>query len=86
MILHITTQMELIKLDKSIVLKRQSDGKITLWQLARIYIYTLPFATLDMILKNAIFQLDIIWFEISINMNYIYNEIMISTMSLKFNF
>jgi len=86
MILHITTQMELIKLDKSIELKRQTDGKITLWQLARIYIYTLPFATLDMILKNAIFQLDIIWFEISINMNYIYNEIMISTMSLKFNF
>ena len=57
MILHITTQMELIKLDKSIVLKRQTDGKITLWQLARIYIYTLPFATLDMILKNANFQM-----------------------------
>jgi hypothetical protein len=57
MILHITTQMELIKLDKSIVLKRQKDGKITLWQLARIYIYTLPFATLDMILKNANFQM-----------------------------
>jgi hypothetical protein len=49
--------MELIKLDKSIVLKRQTDGKITLWQLARIYIYTLPFATIDMILKNAIFQM-----------------------------
>ncbi len=56
MILHITTQMELIKLDKSIVLKRQTDGKITLWQLARIYIYTLPFATLDMILKMPIFK------------------------------
>lgn len=53
MILHITTQMELIKLDKSIVQNRQSDGKITPWQLARIYIYTLPFANLDMILEIA---------------------------------
>ena len=78
--------MELIKLDKSIVLKRQTDGKITLWQLARIYIYTLPFASLDMILKIANFQFEIIGFEISINMDYIYNEIMISIMSLKFNF
>lgn len=56
MILHITTQMELIKLDKSIVQNRQPDGKITPWQLARIYIYTLPFANLDMILKNANLQ------------------------------
>ena len=49
--------MELIKLDKSIVQNRQPDGKITPWQLARIYIYTLPFANLDMILKNANLQL-----------------------------
>lgn len=57
MILHLTTQMELIKLDKSIVQNRQPDGKITPWQLARIYIYTLPFANLDMILKNANLQM-----------------------------
>jgi len=25
------------------------------WQLARIYIYTLPFANLDMILENCLF-------------------------------
>ena len=63
MILHITTQMELIKLDKSIVLKRQIDGKITMWQMARIYIYTLPSATLDMISKNATFRCQkITWF------------------------
>ena len=57
MILHITTQMVLINLDKSVVLNRHSNGKITPWQLARIYIYTLPFANLDMILKNAHLQL-----------------------------
>ncbi len=49
--------MVLINLDKYVALNRHSNGKITHWQLARIYIYTLPFANLDMILKNAHLQL-----------------------------
>jgi hypothetical protein len=32
------------------------NGEITMWQMARIYIYTLPSATLDMISKNATFR------------------------------
>jgi hypothetical protein len=39
MILHITTQMELIKLEKSVAFDIHPNGKITTWQLARIYIY-----------------------------------------------
>lgn len=30
--------------------------KSPIWQLARVYIYTLPFANLDMILENASLQ------------------------------
>jgi hypothetical protein len=29
------------------------NGEITMWQMARIYIYTLPSATIDMISENA---------------------------------
>jgi hypothetical protein len=30
-------------------------AKSPTWQLARVYIYTLPFANLDMILENCLF-------------------------------
>jgi hypothetical protein len=49
--------MELIKLEKSVAFDIHPNGKITTWQLARIYIYTLPFANLVMILKNVQLQL-----------------------------
>ncbi len=48
--------MELIKLDKSIVLKRQTDGKITLRQLTRVYIY-LAICHPRYDFKNANFQM-----------------------------
>jgi hypothetical protein len=35
------------------VFSSSKSGEITMWQMARIYIYTLPSATLDMISKNA---------------------------------